>query len=169
MSDNQQKNGLENIMLGEEDRDAKKRFSYIILGIVGVIVAAVLAITIWKSIDQPVTPEKMALNREDFATSYDASLAKEKSVKFRKSAFEGNTFVIGVEINRAAFTHADVVGPKWLIEKGQEKNARAMCAEAGKIIKNRYIGAQAVAYRYYYDNTMQYAIRLTEENCSEVK
>ena len=52
MSDNQQKNGLENIMLGEEDRDAKKRFSYIILGIVGVIVAAVLAITIWKSIDQ---------------------------------------------------------------------------------------------------------------------
>ena len=41
MSDNQQKNGLENIMLGEEDRDAKKRFSYIILGIVGVIVAKV--------------------------------------------------------------------------------------------------------------------------------
>ena len=82
------------------------------------------------------------------------------NVKFRKSTFEGNTFIIGVEIGRATLTMADVVGPKWLKENGQEKNAAAMCKQADRIIRNRYIGAQMVEYRYYYDNTMQYAIRL---------
>lgn len=166
MEDNQ-KDELQNIMRGDEDRDHKTRLSYILLGIVGAVLVTVLAITVWRSANQPVTPDKMAGNREDFAASYDLELAKTPNVKFRKSTFEGNTFVIGVEIGRATLTMADVVGPKWLKENGQEKNAAAMCKQADRIIRNRYIGAQMVEYRYYYDNTMQYAIRLNSENCRD--
>lgn len=164
------KDELQNIMRGDEDKISRTRFSYIVLAIVGVVIVVVLAITIWKSIEQPISPEKMATNREDFIATYDRELAKSTSstVKFQPSKFDGNTFIIGVEINKASFTQRDVVNPKWLADNGQINNAKAMCKEAvNRIINNRYIGAQMVEYRYYYDQTMQYAIRITGDNCKD--